>query len=107
MVWASSVDPEEQSDQGLLCLPFRLHHAGKYSVAKRYCSSFMVLQPFSGVRIFKDFYGNFLVIGVLESLTQEPGTMKKTACALWGTEIGIGMISAVEKKCISSVNERM
>ena len=27
-VWANSADPdlEEQSDQGLYCLPFRLHH---------------------------------------------------------------------------------
>ena len=24
-VWANSVDPEEQSDQGLYCLPFCLH----------------------------------------------------------------------------------
>ena len=23
--WANSADPEEQSDQGLHCLPFRLH----------------------------------------------------------------------------------
>ena len=24
--WANSADPEEQSDQDLHCLPFRLHH---------------------------------------------------------------------------------
>ena len=58
-VWANIVDPdqllEELSDQGLRCLPLRLHLLdAAYSMARPPCSNFRSL----GVRIFRIFYGN-------------------------------------------------
>ena len=47
---------EEQSDQGLHCLPFRLHLWTHYSMVEPHNSNFSVITTnFLGVRIFRKF----------------------------------------------------
>ena len=47
---------EEQSDQGLHCLPFRLHLLDALLYRQPLCSNFRVITAnFSGVQIFKNF----------------------------------------------------
>ena len=51
---------EEQSDQGLHCLPFRLHLLDIRSMVKPPCSNFRVITAiFSGVQMFRKFTISF------------------------------------------------
>ena len=46
----------EQSDQGLHCLPFRLHRLDSFSIVELHSSNFRVIKTnFLGVRIFRKF----------------------------------------------------
>ena len=64
--WANSADPEEQSDQGLHCLPFRLHGLDSLSIVKPHSSNFRVITTnFWGVRIFR----KFMVVNLEKVLT--------------------------------------
>ena len=50
--WANSADPD-QTDQGLHCLPFRLHRL-HYSMVEAHSSNVrVIITHFWGVRIFK------------------------------------------------------
>ena len=52
---------EEQSDQGLHCLPFRLHRLDSYSMVEPYSSKFRVITTnVLGVRIFRKFTVNLI-----------------------------------------------
>ena len=52
--WANSTDPEEQSDQGLHCLPFSLHCMD--SLLEPHSSNFRVTTTnILGVRVFRKF----------------------------------------------------
>ena len=47
---------EEQSDQGLHCLPFHSHHLDSYSMVELHSSNFRVITTnFLGVQIFRKF----------------------------------------------------
>ena len=53
--WANSADPE-QSDQGLHCLPFRLHCLASLLYGRATSSNFrMITTNVLGVRIFRKF----------------------------------------------------
>ena len=52
--WVHSADPEEQSDQGLHCLPFHLHRLDSLLMVEPHSSNFRVITTnFLGVRIFR------------------------------------------------------
>ena len=52
-VEVNCVDPDEQSDQALHCLPFHLHFWMHYSLVKPHCSNFRIITAiFSGCMNF-------------------------------------------------------
>ena len=52
--WANSADPD-QTDQGLHCLPFRLHHLHNSMVEAHSSNVRLIITHCLGVRIFRKF----------------------------------------------------
>ena len=54
--WANSADPDQTADQGLHCLPFRLHRLDSLLYIEPPSSNFLVITTnVLGVRIFRKF----------------------------------------------------
>ena len=88
LVWANSVDPirlllEEQSDQGLHCLPFQLHLLGALLFGKPSCSNFrVIIANVLGVRIFRSFTVFFFYYHRCQQQSHLEAKMKKIRFSL-------------------------